>query len=88
MQQLALRELTRKRGRGREKGEPRPRDLDFMTKGALQDALNELFAIRRIIQQHWNRWKGSEDIAIEIAAERACVSEELLRNFKKKQSAP
>jgi hypothetical protein len=83
---LALRVLTNRRGRGRQKGEARPRDLSPSEKALLEDALRDLDRIREICVERWQRWKGTEPIALEIAAERADLDPEQLRNFKKNRA--
>jgi len=83
LKDLAIRQLVQVRARGRQKGEARPKDLTSIEKALLDDALRDLDRIREICMGHWNRWKGSEPIAMEIAAERAGLTPDQLINFKK-----
>lgn len=74
LRRLAFLELVRKPGRGRKQGQRSKRDLDDVTKAVLQDALDEISDIKRIVTSvpEWKgRWKGCAAIATEIALERA-----------------
>ena len=80
---LAFRQLaTLRPGRGRKQGEPRPTDLSQLERVVLEDALAEIDRMRHIMMTTWSRWKGTENIAMEIAAERAFVDLEQLIRFR------
>ncbi|MBR1286635.1 hypothetical protein JQ597_31735 [Bradyrhizobium sp. AUGA SZCCT0177] len=87
LKDLAVRELAHVHGRGREKGEARPRDISAIEKALLGYAIRDLDEIRWVCKKHWQgRWKGSGSIAIEIAAERSHVGVDRLIGFKKNRT--
>ncbi len=70
--------------RGREKGEPRPRDLPDRLKSSLEEASYDVERIREIWQQHYGRRnRKAEPTAIEIAARRHGIKDHKLINFRK-----
>ena len=70
--------------RGREKGEPRPRDLPQLTRWCCEEALADVKRIRQIWKRHYGRQNRTiEPTAIEIAARRWGIKDETLINFKK-----
>jgi hypothetical protein len=84
LKNLAIRELARRRSRGREKGEARPRDISAVEKELQGWALRDVELIRQICLREYGRWKGYEEIAMEIAAERnGRLDVDRLINFKK-----
>ena len=86
LKDLAIRQLARVRRRGRRKGEARPRDLTQVERIVLEDAISDVDSIRRICKAYFDRWKGSDSIAIEIAAKRSHLNPEKLRNFRKNRA--
>jgi hypothetical protein len=82
--QLALEQLTAKHKRGREKGERRPGDLSPDKKWRCEEALIDMLIIRQIWKVAYpNDYRGSTPLAIEFAARRWCIEDEVLINFKK-----
>jgi hypothetical protein len=81
---LALRLMSKRHQRGREKGEPRPGDLSQLTRRCCEEALADVKHIRRIWESEYGlRNRAMDPTAMDIAARRWGIKDEVLENFKK-----
>jgi hypothetical protein len=73
--------------RGREKGEPRPRDTPLSKRLRLEAADNDVNLIYQIWEQHFGKhYRTAAPTAVQIAAKRHGVTEDELKNFRKNKT--